>query len=446
MTTSQMIPPGDGSRNSVSFDGRTYTSLPGTAIPVPGFDVPTLQANGWLIAPDALSSGYVNAKLSFGAIGDGVSDDTAAIQAAINSLPAGGTVFLPPGAYKITSTILLHTGVRLIGAGKGGLTASGHIMPTEIDASSLTTTAAIRGDDNGHGCGLSNLFMNGPPDNMVASSEYSGSVGFYGGYFGDQVLLEDVYFLGFANAIVFEFSTSCKLINVRTERPRTHGIALMGGQFFEIISCLFQNACTQSSVNNGANIYINTLFGTIPTDIDFYCSITDESFNAASSIYVLGGDRISFNNMTVYTTRNAGYGIRLGDGTLFPTNVVLNNIYAVPFAGSSTIIANIQISAGCTGIVMQHVRTGMNGNTGGDIIDSGTGTLWINVNGVTKFTGTPILGTALTVATLPAASMALKGARSFVTDALAPVFLGALAGGGAVVCPAFCNGTAWVAG
>lgn len=53
---------------------------------------------------------------------------------------------------------------------------------------------------------------------------------------------------------------------------------------------------------------------------------------------------------------------------------------------------------------------------------------------------------ARTVATLPAASAALKGARSFVTDATAPTFLGALVGGGAVVCPVFCNGAAWVAG
>jgi hypothetical protein len=54
--------------------------------------------------------------------------------------------------------------------------------------------------------------------------------------------------------------------------------------------------------------------------------------------------------------------------------------------------------------------------------------------------------TARTVATLPAASAALKGARSFVTDATSPTFLGALTGGGSVVCPVFCNGAAWVAG
>lgn len=46
-----------------------------------------------------------------------------------------------------------------------------------------------------------------------------------------------------------------------------------------------------------------------------------------------------------------------------------------------------------------------------------------------------------TVATLPAGA---AGDTAYVTDALAPVFLGAVAGGGAVTCTVFFNGAAWV--
>jgi hypothetical protein len=49
-----------------------------------------------------------------------------------------------------------------------------------------------------------------------------------------------------------------------------------------------------------------------------------------------------------------------------------------------------------------------------------------------------------TVATLPAAGTV--GRKAYVTDALAPTFLAVIVGGGAVKCPVFDNGTAWVAG
>jgi len=48
-----------------------------------------------------------------------------------------------------------------------------------------------------------------------------------------------------------------------------------------------------------------------------------------------------------------------------------------------------------------------------------------------------------TVAGLPAG---ITGQRAFATDANAPTFLNAVAGGGAVVCPVFFNGSAWIVG
>jgi Pectate lyase superfamily protein len=60
----------------------------------------------------------------FGAVGDGVADDTAAIRAAINAIPStepapvGGTVYFPPKKYRITSTITTDKwGIRLLGGG-----------------------------------------------------------------------------------------------------------------------------------------------------------------------------------------------------------------------------------------------------------------------------------------------------------------------------------------
>ena len=65
---------------------------------------------------------YVSVK-DFGAVGDGVTDDTAAIQAAIN---AGSgqfpyTVVIPNGNYRTTATIQLTDGCRLLGVSRGSV-------------------------------------------------------------------------------------------------------------------------------------------------------------------------------------------------------------------------------------------------------------------------------------------------------------------------------------
>lgn len=79
----------------------------------------------------ANDQGIYNVK-SYGAVGDGVHDDTAAIQAAIDACLGGtpaagastqriakGTVYIPPGNYKISSTLKIYSthGMKFVGAG-----------------------------------------------------------------------------------------------------------------------------------------------------------------------------------------------------------------------------------------------------------------------------------------------------------------------------------------
>jgi hypothetical protein len=71
-----------------------------------------LKANLWLNVKD------------YGAVGDGTNDDTSAIVSALAALPSsgntvGGTVFFPPGVYKVTSQIALGYNQQLVGSGKG---------------------------------------------------------------------------------------------------------------------------------------------------------------------------------------------------------------------------------------------------------------------------------------------------------------------------------------
>lgn len=58
--------------------------------------------------------------INYGAVGNGVADDTIAIQAAIDAVDAytyGGIVYLPPGAYLISETLVLPNRVTLRGGG-----------------------------------------------------------------------------------------------------------------------------------------------------------------------------------------------------------------------------------------------------------------------------------------------------------------------------------------
>ena len=70
-------------------------------------------------------SDWINIKtdVSPAAVGDGVADDTAAIQAALNTNGTGRTIYFPPGTYRITNTLVMTRGnpgfaMTLIGHGR----------------------------------------------------------------------------------------------------------------------------------------------------------------------------------------------------------------------------------------------------------------------------------------------------------------------------------------
>jgi hypothetical protein len=63
----------------------------------------------------SMITGAVINVLDYGAVGNGTTDDTAAIQAAIDAAKGTQQVFFPAGTYKVTSTLNLYKGSNLIG-------------------------------------------------------------------------------------------------------------------------------------------------------------------------------------------------------------------------------------------------------------------------------------------------------------------------------------------
>jgi hypothetical protein len=80
---------------------------------------PVLAASVFATRPDDPAAVYVTPQ-DFGVRGDGATDDSGGIQAAIDKAAAsfgGGIVFLPSGRYRVTRTIYMWSGVRVIGYG-----------------------------------------------------------------------------------------------------------------------------------------------------------------------------------------------------------------------------------------------------------------------------------------------------------------------------------------
>ena len=91
--------------------------------------------------------GIVNAQDDFVATGDGVTDDTAAIQAAIDAAFDTGPhtrVFLPPGDY-VTSSTIFPKGVAIIGSNLSAQPTEGS-WPTQIRPNIAKSTEVVATD------------------------------------------------------------------------------------------------------------------------------------------------------------------------------------------------------------------------------------------------------------------------------------------------------------
>ena len=121
---------------TISLTNQTFTKDGEFWRAGPGLTLPYTTVNDWVVdQPKFVMNGdnSLRSELNFqqafafnvkdkrfGALGNYTNDDTAAIQAAFDALPnTGGSVFFPPGRYKLTQAIVLpNAPVRIFGAGQ----------------------------------------------------------------------------------------------------------------------------------------------------------------------------------------------------------------------------------------------------------------------------------------------------------------------------------------
>lgn len=284
----------------------------------------------------------VNVK-DFGAIGDGVTNDAAAIQAAINSLAAGGVIYFPIGTYLCGS----------------GLTIANNNVSLEFsNGAALTYTTATQTllTFSGENCILQNATINAPAvfDGANVTVTY-GVVKIEGEDFSaDSCVINNVPKVGFWFSNINNGSITNSKINGGTTEGFYTGLntvhfgiyidpAPTGSQGNFVIANNFINRCTQgagsgnlgaASLEQSMSVTGNVFelcwnHGWYSSGIANGITVSGNAFNACQIPIALTGNNhaVVGNTMIVFTsgtgvdTDNEVTGISLRD----PINCVVSN-------------------------------------------------------------------------------------------------------------------------
>jgi hypothetical protein len=189
----------------------------------------------------------------FGAVGDGVSDDTAAINAAIARAAAtvggaiGATVYFPPGTYLISSTITMPNRVGLIGDNNRGTV----IKPHSSFAASYMFHA-VNGTSSMFGSYLRDMYIDARGKNMTAvvwAQAWQETCGMqrvvvqFDGTTNYGVLISDGYggaaMTSIADCEVFSNSTFASAAGIQVNQ-----ISLVGGFVLTVRKCTISGTTT----------------------------------------------------------------------------------------------------------------------------------------------------------------------------------------------------------
>jgi hypothetical protein len=235
---------------------------------------------------------FVSVK-DFGAVGDGVTDDTAAIQAAFTA-NTSGAVYIPPGTYKCSSGLSISSPNNMLVFGEGKIQYPTAVLSADV------TQITISGGSHFRISGISFEMLN------------------HTGVFNDTNTAIGLSFRGTDNVVV----ENCKFY-----RHSFQSILQLGGDFFNVQHCYFENL--------GGNAYSTDRFdpaGGTNYNYPFFCVFSNnvvqgclDSFVGAhvASYVTIDGNVLQKQGTIAGRTGNTGYGIDI-PGTQYAT--ISNNV------------------------------------------------------------------------------------------------------------------------
>ncbi|NEU76503.1 hypothetical protein PI95_029310 [Hassallia byssoidea VB512170] len=132
----------------------------------------TMLTSGFAVAIQPVSSKLMTLKefvsvKDFGAVGDGITDDSSAIQSAVT---ASNKVYIPAGTYKITKGITIPSNREIFGDGAGTI--------IQLAANSITAFSTGNSSDSSN-IFIHNLLIDGGGQTSTISTGFRGCVGIY---------------------------------------------------------------------------------------------------------------------------------------------------------------------------------------------------------------------------------------------------------------------------
>lgn len=322
--------------------------------------------------------------MDYGAVGDGVTDDTAAINAAIAAAPAGGWVIQLGPAHLISSTIEVNKPVRITGLSRENTTAS------RILKKSTMTTAAIK--ITGSNVTLENFALTGQAgntgDGIWVFQQYAvlqnltiNTMGANGVRLGDSVGTQNCNIFGFynvrssanaANGFYFDSTTTDAgggtLVNCFADLNGADGFRFDRSQLNTLIGCVAE-----------ANTVYGLSYGDGARDVWWYAGDSEANglgvFNKNANALRCNAQCSSINDCigakvyrnTTQSIPNATPTVLVFNAEYFDTDAMHDSSGSYPSRLTATTIgkyvvtANVGFDANATGTRMVGIK--LNGST-----------------------------------------------------------------------------------